>query len=788
MHILFKLLERLEKNSYRIFSSFCSTEKKVDRNIILLYVLLLVLFFIKPFLTTYMHADFIAYWVPNYKFVLDSLHNGVLPFWQPYSFLGLPELFKLELVLFYPPVWILLFVNIVFNSSSDLTFIGKSIEILQYCNFLIGASGMYFLLKKIFKLSTISSFFGGAIFIFSIYITIQSGDISSLPGKLYLPLILLSLLNFINSGNFRNYLFLVFVNYLLLTLGYPYNYIYFYLAEMTLAVCFGFKKTLVVGISLINSILLAGFFLLPNLHILNQSARGAISGIEDPLFHLRNAYIPTKVINIFNPQVFANLYDVKDPHLLFSMGMLSWGVIPLIFLIIGFVNLKYNKLNIWTALLFIFGIVISLGGYIGAPETLGVIFPVIEKLRSHSQILSLTFFSGVIILAQGTDAVLHGYTNKKIFFFLWEIIILLIIYLLSLPFTCQICTSDSFDVIVSLFRSGLLLFIGLILVHMLSKSKNSVFLIACLIITLFEFSFYAQNISYLRMPISYSNYYKENSLIVEHSNLTNLFRYSFVENQFIYNTSMLGIFNKEGYETVPYQAYISLNRLSQEKILQFTNTKYLVTTTANQEKNIPSLSLIKTIDPKEHPQEIFLGTIKGFAYFSPQIENKYYIYKVNNYLPRFFISKHVQSCFGTGCLLNTDFSSLSYVNEGSIEQQNPPQHDVTIKIKSYTSNSIILSVETKIKTFISSSEIWDKGWKLSVNGNISKLYNVNNGFRGFFVPEGKSDIVMNYFPPFFYHGIVFSISGIIMLFGYLIYSVRYSIKDKHIKARHTIKK
>ncbi len=739
-----------------------STEKRKDFGIVFLYLALLILFFGKTFLTTYMHGDFIGYSVPNYKFILDSLLAGYVPFWQPYSFLGLPELFKLELNLFYPPAWLVLLTNLIFNRNADLTFLGKTVELMQYFDLWVSAVGVYWLLRKSFRLSIFPSFFGGVIFAFSMYMTIQVGDLASFPGKCYFPWVVLLLHRFLEQASFKRYLLLVFINYIIFSFGYPYYFVYFFLAEISLALFWGYKKALGVLMAFCNAVLISAVFLLPNFHVVSNSLRGGVPA-DDPFFHLRYAYFPTKIINIFNPQVFANLYDPKDPLLLFSMGMLSWGVIALIFLIIGFVKIKIDKFGIWLYLIFIFGFIISLGGYLSIPDTLGVVLPIVEKFRSHTQVLIFPFFAGVIFIAHGVQSVLKGQSSPKSMLFLWQFVIMLLLFLVTLPFYCKDCTIGASDVVISLYRSVILLIAGLLLVYLTLKTKRKIFIIACLVITLFEFNFYFYQIPYLRMPTSYTDYYKANSLIVEKSSLDNLFRYSFSENQFIYNTSSLHLFNKEGYETVPSAAYVSLTRFSKDKALQFTNTKYVISTIPDQQNLIPTLSLIKTVDPKEKNNEVFYGTVKGFAFFSPQSENKYYIYKVKNFLSRFFVSDKVRSCRNKECYKDDNWLALSQTKEEGIHIDNPDRKKVTIKILSYTPNKITLEVNTTQKTFISSSEICDKGWSISVNGKKETVYNVNNGFRGFVAPSGKSTIVMSYFPPYLIEGFILTVGGIILL-------------------------
>ena len=182
---------------------------------VVIYVLIFGIFFYRDFRYAYLQSDFIAYWLPHYKYMFESFKVGELPFWQPYSFLGLPELFKLELAVFHPFFWLLFLLNLVFNNSLALTFLGKSMEFTQYLNMLIGALGMYKLLTRTFRLSHFSALFGGLVFTLSIHSTAEIFNLSTLPGKLYLPWIFFFLWRFLEKRTPTNYLILVLVNYIL---------------------------------------------------------------------------------------------------------------------------------------------------------------------------------------------------------------------------------------------------------------------------------------------------------------------------------------------------------------------------------------------------------------------------------------------------------------------------------------------------------------------------------------------------------------------------------------------
>lgn len=733
---------------------------------IIIYASVLTLFFFRDFTKTYLQSDFIAYWLPHYKFLLDSLTRGEIPLWQPYSFLGLPELFKLELGTFYPPVWVLLVANTIFNPDININFLGKSLEFLQYINLLIGAVGMYILLYKSLKLKELPAFFGGLIFVLSIHTTAQIWDLSTLPSKLYLPWIIYLLDRFVRNNSYRNYVFLVSINFVILTLGYPYHWFYFSIVQLVYALFFGKRSFVYTVLATVNSVLLASFFLLSNYHILSQSFRQSSPSTLDSLFHLQYAFIPTRIINLINPIMYGALYSSKDPHQLYTTSTLHWGTIPYIFLVIGLAGFRSNRKSKWTVLIFLGGLLFSLGGYLDVPGLLGVVMPVVNRFRSHTQALTLTYFTGTIILSVGLDNILQGKYYKKTMFFLWQFFVFLCIFLISRSFTCNgTCTSGVFDLVVSQSRSLILMGIGLIATSLYLKTRWKGIIYLAILVTIFEFSLYNSKFSHFRSPVSYSSYYDRDSLLVEMPSNSNMFRYMFMEHQYGYNTSFMGVFNAQGYETVPYKAYYSLLNLGEESFLRFSNTKYLITTNPNKESNSEYLKLRKIIRPIDHPDDVYFGPTSGLPYYVPQKDNPYYIYEVLNYLPRFYVPQRVVSCNGSNCDLSNP-ELTSFVRDGDSNLLNPSKDTVKILINYYSANNIKLRVDSSKETFIASSEIWDKGWNLTINGDRKNLIKVNEGFRAFIVPAGRNEVDMKYIPPYLFEGLVLSLAGLFALFCY----------------------
>ena len=86
----------------------------------------------------------------------------------------------------------------------------------------------------------------------------------------------------------------------------------------------------------------------------------------------------------------------------------------------------------------------------------------------------------------------------------------------------------------------------------------------------------------------------------------------------------------------------------------------------------------------------------------------------------------------------------------------------------YSTNTLQAKIDTDGKSFIVTSIPYDEGWKVTVNGEEVKTYNVNLGFLGFAVPEGHSDVGMYFVPKGFKVGAVSSLLGTIGLVYLLI--------------------
>jgi len=102
------------------------------------------------------------------------------------------------------------------------------------------------------------------------------------------------------------------------------------------------------------------------------------------------------------------------------------------------------------------------------------------------------------------------------------------------------------------------------------------------------------------------------------------------------------------------------------------------------------------------------------------------------------------------------------------------------KIVKYDFNRIELDVNTDKEAILWLSEIWYPAWKATVNGNKTKVYRVNYGFRAVTVPAGKSKVVFKFDSTLFNIGAFISLLTLLSSLTYL--TVVFVNKKKGVTA------
>lgn len=743
-------------------------------------VLVIFFFVINTFIGRDLVGDATAYNLPHYQFVVQNLRHGIIPFWNPYDFWGLPEILNSGMSVFNPFTIFNLLINIIFNRSDNLQFAGNLIEVTWGLALVFGAIGMYLLLRRKFATLPLPAIFSALVFV--LCPTVLDIGPGLIIGIAILPWLIWALLNFLDQSSFKTFIWLTLANYYVFTHGYPYYFVFFLTAEVLLVLIYKYRKIFWFGLSYLFSILLAVFLLWPNVHIYSQSFRNVVVNI-DGMYQRTFALATSKIVTVLVPRLFEVGTTAKDPHWLYTWVPLSWGVVPLIFLAIGFYWLKKDRLQIWLVALFFLTLLYAFAGYMDSIGFLSTIMPLIAKFRDHVQVLPITIFCGVIILARGISASLKGVKTPAVQIGLWALALVLFVAIMMAPLFNANVIKENPEVLISVARATVLLIAGLILLHLTIKNKSWAYLSIMIFITLAEFFFYFRVPDGYWADYTYDKFYQKNTLIPETPSNDNLFRIMFDKDQFSYSTSLLGVSNYAGYNTSQYKSWYQIKPDGFQKIKN-ANVKYVVTTNENWEKGNPNVELVSVTGPAEHPEETFVSEVPLMSVWLARSHCEHYIYRIKNYLPRFYLPAKVEGCISDDCWEKQDPPNLVMV-KGQFESfTNPPSDQVSVKVEDYQANLVRLRIKSNAEAFIVGSETWDKDWSVKVNGKKTTLYNVSNGIRGVFVPAGESEVVMTYFPSDLIPGIGITFLGIILL----LIVWRYALIDKFICGKITNKK
>lgn len=130
------------------------------------------------------------------------------------------------------------------------------------------------------------------------------------------------------------------------------------------------------------------------------------------------------------------------------------------------------------------------------------------------------------------------------------------------------------------------------------------------------------------------------------------------------------------------------------------------------------------------------------------------VYRNTRVLPRFFLVSRVRTSRGEqetlAYLSRPDFMpSEEAVVEAAGVNSDGPYGSGTIAVEEYSANRLNLTVTATNRVFMASSEVFYPGWRATVNGKTARLFITNGAFRGLWLDPGVNHVVMMYWPEHF---------------------------------------
>jgi hypothetical protein len=381
--------------------------------IFILFVLTLA-FYRKLALTNLILADYdlLTYFYPYKDAAAAAIRSGRLPLWNPYLFTGVPFLANPQTAIFYP-----------LNLPSYFLSAAEAVKYSIIFHVFLAGAFMYAFARLSLNLGRAASMAAALVFMFSGFLTQQTGHINQLNAAVWLPLVLLV---FDLAWQRRNPAFILLgglalasqilaghsqVTFLLLSgLG---LYFLFRLGQawaeeeaerhQRLAwVAISFAAPLILGLGL------SAAQLLPTLELSRLSIRGGGLPYREAIsFSLPPWLLARSLLPEFSQHVFSEY-----------IGYI--GVLPLVLACVALGRRESRPIALFWLVLGLLSLFLALGGYNPLYEAISRLLPPLRLFRVPARWLYLYTFAFAALAGLGFQGLMRGSLGRGLLRALWS--------------------------------------------------------------------------------------------------------------------------------------------------------------------------------------------------------------------------------------------------------------------------------------------------------------------------------------------------------------------------------
>ena len=737
----------------------------------------------------------------------STIESGEYPQWMPWIFGGLPSTHSMQNISeYYYPHHIIKLIKI-FPVPWFWNFL---------IHFLFAGLGMYVLLNHL-KLGFLSSLFGSLAYTVMPWMVtmIVHGHGSQVMTAAYIPWIVWALFKLKNEPGLRYISILAFLiglqlqrshvqiayyTWILMGIYIIYDLCISYYSKSRYDIRFIVKWALSSFIGFCMSL----WIYIPLLNYAPFSKRSSSAGGASFEYATSWSMHPYESLTMLLPSSFG-FGELTYFGFMPMTNFPNYSGIVVVFMTFFAFHKTSRQLSYFFLTILIISLLISFGKHTFIYEILYNWLPYFNKFRVPSMILILFQFSITVLAAIGLNNLCKNIKDKRVLkkslIILGAISIIAVLRLVFHDFSNALdkrVTTNNLRVELmqyDLFYSIFLLVSISILIYLFTKSKIKSRLFLISIISLSYLDFYRVNskIIYPDLKTTYSQdspmknkdflnkhldekYDDIISYLKKDDSYFRVFEASFDSQGRLrpeHNNNRLAAFNIEsinGYHPAKLSIYESFNSVPLLNRLKLFNVKYLI---LSNEVNIPALKLVK-----------------AGSYFSNLSYRKVFLYEYLDFHPRVqFLEKinKVDNRQEGYQKLNSEIFDLkkdSFVSSNDFNEDLEVSYnsESEILIKEHTPNKIVLSVNARgdslNRHFVLLSEVYfPHGWKISGASDL-EIIEVNNLFRGFFVPNGSTEITLEFNPSDLkYSALVSHFSLIVILILYLV-SLFYRKNEK----------
>ncbi|MDP6168907.1 MAG: YfhO family protein [Candidatus Marinimicrobia bacterium] len=644
--------------------------------------------------------------------------------------------------------------------------------------FYLSLSGIgMFVLLQLFKIGRTSALFGSVISAITPYAfgLINAGHLNKIFAMAYIPWVIAAALYFINSPTLKALLMLSLATALQLWANHPqvayytwmvigFYYVWILLSSI-LSKTYSTKRSLYPLFGIIIGIAIALFMVSdPYVDIYKfqeHSNRGAISVLDQSgqteagtkwKYATQWSFHPKEMLSFIYPYHFGlqNTSNLERGaywgYMPFTQSTHYVGLVVLIFAILGVLLKKPDRSELIFLVITILILITGFGSFFSILyKPFFSLLPFFSKFRIPSMIYMLLAITIPFLGAKGLDRFMKGYKDgvviKKISYVLGGLtaVTLLLFMFGDLVFSFSGSGDARYDPItisklqsarIELFNKGLMLAISICiglagLVYALTQKKinATIFNYALIAIAIFDIWIVNSEFMNIKPPFKMDRNFRNNTLvdyIIKDNGHFRIFpademgsnRYSY------WNIESIG-----GYRPIKlrnYQDLMDARGFSRPKVLDMLNVKYVVT---NKRINNPNYKKIKEVNG---------------------------LYENKNVLPKSWIVGQIKDVNSQReSLMETLLSGFDPRNKAIVYgyrgSDMPEDVKGVVTIKTRSENRIELLSTSDTGGLLVLSEIYyEPGWRATVNGKETPIYQTNHVLRSVEIPKGTTEVIFEY--------------------------------------------
>lgn len=710
--------------------------------------------------------DVIGQIYPWKTFTVETFKNGMIPFWNPYSFGGTPHLANYQSAVLSP-------LNLGFFIMPFVTW-WSMLVLLQpllagLCTYIFARS-----LKQTASGALISSLS----FMFCGFITCWMGYATLGYAIAFLPLALLAIEKYFQEKKSR---FLV-----LLSLSIPLSFfsghfqISLYFLLFVFAYCvFKYIQTrdgrsiLYLLFSIFFGILLCAPQIFPTMELYTQSFRSTIFQKTE---FIPWGYFPT----LLAPDFFGNPVTGNAWYGSYAEWNAYIGIVGLFLAIFSLKNMR-RGIILFLAIMALCSLLFAFDS--PAQSALVMLKIPVLSTSALSRIIVLFSFSAALLSGFGLDYIIQDIKQRKykgivILFGIFTIILLglwavSILKIFLSPEHAAIARSNlKFPTIIF---AGLFVILG---IGVIRKSKKVPMIVTILLVLLVSFDmlrfaskwmpFDPKNLMYPEAPVTrfYKNIQDSNRVIGNYGAEGSV--YFLLPAVIGYDAVYIRRYGQfiasldQGKLKDSYRSIVEYPKMGKYALLgaNFLGARFIVHKITDGQ-NVWEFPFWK-YDPK---------TIK--LLFD---DHKYQVLENTNAYPRAFLVSTVVKETDPQKILDKMFSSSFNLRNSAVVEGNLGLSGSlgtgSAKIIKYLANKITISTVSSNSSFLVLTDSFYPGWVATVDGKGTPIYRTDFAFRGVQVPQGKHMIEFEYQPASFRYGIYTAIIGVLGLVILAIFNTR----------------